>query len=210
MLGYTLAPHATYPTQLREAVALIHHLLTVLHYPPSSVSLGGDSAGGNLTLAVLSHILHPHPSIPPLPSLNNEKLAGAILIAPWVSFAHHWPSITTNKYKDVVGRYQSDTWSQAFLGGAKSDPYNEPLALEEGDAWFEGLGGVVGDMLVTAGEDEVLCSSVTELVSRLRKWHKSVEFVVGKGEWHDMPLVAPMGGGGVQGEAVKEFVREKL
>ena len=48
MLAYTLAPHATYPTQLREAVALLSTLISEKHIPPANISLGGDSAGGNL------------------------------------------------------------------------------------------------------------------------------------------------------------------
>ena len=167
MLAYTLAPHASYPTQLREGVALIHNLLTVQNLSPENISIGGDSAGGNLALGVLSHILHPHPEIPPL-DLKGGRLGGMVLIAPWASFDHDWPSVRDNAGKDVVGTGPSDVWSKAFLGGAKRDVYNEPLSLPESEGWFDGMEGAVREVFVAAGADEMLKSAVEELVRRFQ------------------------------------------
>lgn len=209
MLAYTLAPNATYPTQLRQAVALVSTLIKDHHFAPSKISLGGDSAGGNLSLGVLSHILHPQPQIPAL-DLHGEALSAVIVIAPWASFSHDWPSIRENVGKDIVGTAHSDYWSGNFLGDAPRDAYNEPLSLSPEDTWWEGLEGVVSQVLVTSGRDELLYSSVKELVRRIRVVHSRVDEVVGENEWHDMPLVAALGGGGVQGKKVTEFVRDRL
>jgi alpha/beta hydrolase family protein len=62
-VDYTLTPHATYPIQIQQCVEAIHYLVTETHHPFSSITLGGDAAGANLALAVLSHMLHPHPEI---------------------------------------------------------------------------------------------------------------------------------------------------
>ncbi|KKK12821.1 hypothetical protein ARAM_001173 [Aspergillus rambellii] len=80
-LTYTLAPVATYPTQLRQAVEALRHVLVDQGRRPSRVLLGGDSAGGNLVGGVLSHLAHTHPAIEPL--AVSTPLAGAVLIAPW-------------------------------------------------------------------------------------------------------------------------------
>ncbi|KAG8526682.1 uncharacterized protein KY384_008111 [Bacidia gigantensis] len=63
--AYTLAPTASYPTQLSQAAESLHLLLSPpFSLSPSQISIAGDSAGGNLTLALLSHLLHPHPDLP--------------------------------------------------------------------------------------------------------------------------------------------------
>ncbi|KAJ9645938.1 hypothetical protein H2199_002981 [Coniosporium tulheliwenetii] len=68
-LAYDVAPYSTYPTQLRQAALLLTHVLQTLHFRPSHILLGGDSAGANLTLALLGHILHPHPD-PTIPRIE--------------------------------------------------------------------------------------------------------------------------------------------
>lgn len=63
-LEYTLAPECAYPGQLAQATAALRHVLKTRH--PSQVVIGGDSAGGNLTLAVLAHMQRPHPRVTPI------------------------------------------------------------------------------------------------------------------------------------------------
>ena len=163
MLSYTLAPHAVYPTQLRQAVELLRYTITDLERKPENVAIGGDSAGGNLAAGVLAHMLHPHPDLKPLDV--GGKLGGAILLAPWASFATHWPSSKKNANKDLVTVYCSDKWSQAFLGGQKGDGYSEPLVAEEG--WWNGLEDVVREILVCGGADELLADVIREFGKRL-------------------------------------------
>ena len=127
------------------------------------MSIGGDSAGANLAVGVLSHMLHPHPEINPLKL--EGKLRAAILLAPWASFRTDWPSSRYNANKDVVSAVAGDKWSQSFLGGKEPDEYNEPLTAKED--WWEGLDGVVRDILVVGGGDEVLLDCIRELARRL-------------------------------------------
>ena len=64
MLSYTLTPEARCPRQLQQGVELLLYLTTTLGKDPSDIVLAGDFAGGNLALAVLSHISHPHEAVP--------------------------------------------------------------------------------------------------------------------------------------------------
>lgn len=48
------------------------------------IVIAGDSAGGNLTLGLISHLLHPHPDVPKVEL--SGPLATTILISPWVKF----------------------------------------------------------------------------------------------------------------------------
>ncbi|KAF1831404.1 alpha/beta-hydrolase [Decorospora gaudefroyi] len=74
-VAYTLAPEGTHPTQLREAVIVLSYLVTKTGRSPSEILISGDSAGGNLAIALLSHILHPHPGVVAL------KLQRALAVA---------------------------------------------------------------------------------------------------------------------------------
>lgn len=203
---YTLAPHATYPHQLHEGVEVVRHVSTALKREPQDIIIAGDSAGANLSVGILSHLLHPHPEIPPL-ELDNA-LGAAILLAPWASFRSDWPSNRYNANKDLVSAHVGDKWSESFLGGKERDGYNEPLSAREG--WFEGLGGVVREVLVVGGGDEVLVDCIRALAEILGSVHPHVTTVIAEGEWHDKPVNAMLGGGGEQSEAVKAFVKSRL
>ena len=67
-------------------------------------------------------------------------------------------------------------WSANFLGGKKRDEYNEPINAEQG--WWEsgggvegaegkGLRGLVEEMLVVGGGDEILLDSIRVMMVRL-------------------------------------------
>ncbi|GFF61589.1 alpha/beta hydrolase fold protein [Aspergillus lentulus] len=96
---YTLTPHAAYPTQFQEAVEALRYILEDVGRSPSQILLVGDSAGANLCLAVLSHLTHPSEDVPEL--VINEPINGAILMSPWVSFHHNWPSVEASEHRDV-------------------------------------------------------------------------------------------------------------
>jgi len=70
-----------------------------------------------MALALISHILHPHPE------LGNElrvelpsPLAGAILTSPWVKFTTDDASVKRNETTDFICKEAADRWSTAFLG----------------------------------------------------------------------------------------------
>ncbi|KAK4695550.1 hypothetical protein P7C71_g2233, partial [Lecanoromycetidae sp. Uapishka_2] len=223
LLAYTLVPHGTYPTQLREAVELLRHTVTELKKKPEDVSIGGDSAGANLAIGVLSHLMHPHPEIEPLRLETN--LGAAILLAPWASFRTDWPSTTYNANKDIVSARAGDKWSQSFLGGKEKDAYNEPLSADPG--WWRGLDDVVRDIMVVGGGDEVLIDCIRELARqfevcnhrclskcllliKMQAFHPGVITVIAPDEWHDQPTVTILGQGGEQDAAIKSFVKSRL
>lgn len=160
-LSYTLAPTASYPRQLTQGVELLRHVLQHLGKQPSDIVIGGDSAGGNLALGVLSHLSHPHPSIAPVEL--SAPLRAAVLIAPWVSFEMTADSFRRNAYKDCIGPESLGPWSRAFMGGAEPDNYNQPLRAPA--SWWEG--SKVGEVLIVAGADEVLIDQVKELAGKI-------------------------------------------
>ncbi|MCJ1422803.1 hypothetical protein MMC29_000683 [Sticta canariensis] len=159
---YDLAPHATYPRQLTQGVEIVRHLVTVLQRKPSSIILAGDSAGGHLTLGILSHILHPHPKIPPLLPLSTPFRA-IVLLTPWAAFSPT-PSFEKYKNRDVINGTHANKWSQAFLGNAPPDPYNEPLTAEA--EWWRDV--PAEEVLIVASTTECLTDTVKAMGDKLK------------------------------------------
>ena len=157
---YTLTPHATYPTQFREAVEALRYVLEDLGRSPSEVILVGDSAGANLCLAILSHLSHPSQDAPEL--TITEPLKAIVLMSPWISFRHDWPSMKTNEHKDIDAREVTERWSKDYLSGVFTNYYAE--ALEAPETWWECA--LVKQSLVLAGADEVLLDPITAWVRK--------------------------------------------
>ena len=95
-------------------------------------------------------------------------------MAPWWSFATDWPSVAANEKKDCVATVIGNLWSANFLAGKKRDEYNEPITAEIG--WWEsggggekgeGLKGIVEEIFVGCGGDEILVDSQRVMMGRL-------------------------------------------
>lgn len=171
LLSYTLVPEAVFPTQLREALVVLRHLIYDTGRSPTNIFLAGDSAGGNLALSVLSHILHPHPDVFALKL--EEPLGGALLLSPWVGFRTDYPSFKSNETLDMLGSIALRKWSAMFLDKASSSNPEEDPGLTSGDAWTEpclnpsswwnNMHRVVSDVFIWCGGYEVLLDSIHEL-----------------------------------------------
>ena len=221
VLSYTLAPQAQYPTQLIQASSLLTHLLT--HKPASDLIIAGDSAGGNLALGLLSHILHPHPSIPPI-DLKGESLRGALLISPWVSFDTRHKSYERNAESDLFDAVPLTLWSKAFLGTTQrqgillGDSYSEPLIAEP--SWWKGADQVVKEVLIWGGGGEVFIDGINAFAEKFVEGWKmgggapaGVQVVERERACHEGMIVDVLLGYKEKGPGardVEDFVRSKL
>ncbi|KAL2357321.1 Alpha/Beta hydrolase protein [Cryomyces antarcticus] len=152
-LAYTTAPGGQYPTQTTQATELLRHVIEKEGKKPSDIIIGGDSAGGNLTLALMSHLLHPH---------FQASQARAVR--------------TPARSRVDLPVAAAQRWSEAFLGGARLDEYNQPTIAD--DDWFKGLENVVSEILVWGGGGEVLIDSIVEIAKKLQKAHPKTELIV--------------------------------
>ncbi|KAJ3375074.1 hypothetical protein GGF31_005796 [Allomyces arbusculus] len=92
---YRLSPEAQFPDALHDGVAAYLYVVEVEKVPPEKITLMGDSAGGNLAMAVLL-FLRDHGY--PLPG-------GAVLLSPWSDLSHNLPSYTENMHFDYINPY---------------------------------------------------------------------------------------------------------
>ncbi|GAA93508.1 uncharacterized protein L969DRAFT_51797 [Mixia osmundae IAM 14324] len=95
---YRLAPQFPFPCGLQDCLAAYLYLIRppqgAKHKPvdPSKIIIGGDSAGGGMTLALLCL----------LRDMNLPMPGGGLLISPWVDLCHSFPSIIQNTATDIL------------------------------------------------------------------------------------------------------------
>ncbi|POW15673.1 hypothetical protein PSTT_01904 [Puccinia striiformis] len=100
-VNYRLAPQYPFPCALADCLAAYLYLIrppeNAKHRPidPSKIVIAGDSAGGGLSLALLTL----------LRDVGLPMPAGAVLISPWVDLTHSFPSIMTNADTDIIPPY---------------------------------------------------------------------------------------------------------
>jgi len=207
-LAYTLVPHQTYPAQFREGVEALNYVLNDLGRFPSDIILAGDSAGGNMCLALLSHLSHPSPDVPEVKI--DSKLKALVLVAPWVSFSTDWPSAHRNRYKDIITSTSGAKWGSDYLGGQRTSPYAE--ALEAPASWWEDA--KVEQLLCVAGADEMLVDPINEWVKKYKSVNPdTTTYVLGQNEVHIAPIIEPRFGDNKeteQGKAIHSFLKSRL
>jgi acetyl esterase/lipase len=221
ILSYTLAPQASYPTQLIQAASLLNHLLA--YKSASDLIIAGDSAGGNLALGLLGHLLHPHPSVPAV-DLKGEALRGALLISPWVSFDTRHDSFERNAESDIFDATPLTLWSRAFLGPSQrrnilqGDSYSEPLVAEP--SWWSGAHKVVDEVLIWGGGGEIFIDGIQAFAEKFVEGWKAgggsitkVQVVERERACHEGMIVDVLLGYKEKGPGAKDvedFVRSKL
>ncbi|KIJ33416.1 hypothetical protein M422DRAFT_783177 [Sphaerobolus stellatus SS14] len=203
-LQYTLLPHATYPTQFHQAITVINHILSS-GISPSDIVLTGDSAGGMLAIEIISHILHSHPSMPPVGI--STPFAGILLISPWVNLDIGGPSFTENSAKDIIDEDSLTGWSDMVREGTRQGgrtPESERNWLEAAKAppeWWNGTAKVAKNVFLLYGEREVLKDGLVTFADNFKKGVKeegvNVQVVEEKDGIHIATVVDAMRGFGI-------------
>ena len=134
--------------------------------PISKIMIAGDSAGGNLALALVSHLRHPHPLVPSvdLPKLSSKPFRGLFLMCPWVCFDSDSRSMKKNEVSTYFSQKVLYFAKLRYLGDFEEDVYTTPsLAPPE---WWENL--PFESIGVVAGEFETFLDDITSFVQKLK------------------------------------------
>jgi monoterpene epsilon-lactone hydrolase len=163
---YRLAPEHRFPGAVHDAVAAYRGLLAQ-GTDPSRLLVGGDSAGGGLTVAMLVVL---RDAGDPLPQ-------AAVLLSPWTDLACTGPSLKTRAAADPWLDPEGIRRAPALYLGA-TDP-RHPLA----SPLYADLRGLP-PLLVHVGRDECLLDDSTRLAERARAAGVDVSLVVWDDMWH--------------------------
>lgn len=177
MLNYRFYPEAKYPAALDDAVAAYQELRRQ-GISANNIIVMGDSAGGNLALALTLY-------------LRDQKIpqpGSLVLYSPWGD-AGQLPSRAIYREKDVIlGERNTAMYSVVmnnayyFAGSDLRAPYISPVY---GD--FTGL----PPMLIIAGARELFVDDCCLLAQRGKEAGVEVELHLYPGMSHDWPLLFP-------------------
>lgn len=187
VLQYSLCPGATHPAQLLQAAEALALILDGGRVSASDVVFGGDSCGGHLAAGLLAHLVHPLPGASRIEIPDGERFAGVFLVSPWLSAVDDGPAFRENRYLDMVSP-KVVRQSTAFMTGGLVGVQGSGAAARElgwampGDVrdgtWWDGVDGVVGEVLVTVGRREVLRDEIVSFAKRVRSRNPGTNVVL--------------------------------
>jgi epsilon-lactone hydrolase len=164
LIEYRLAPEHPHPAAVEDATAAYRWLLGIA-VAPSRMVIGGDSAGGGLTVATLVAL---RDAGQPLP-------AAGVCLSPWVDLEGVGESMATKAAVDpMVQRDPLRKMAAMYLAG--QDP-RTPLAAP----LYADLSGLP-PLLIQVGTAETLLDDSTRLAERARKAGVAVSLET----WEDM------------------------
>ncbi|MBO5167278.1 MAG: alpha/beta hydrolase [Lachnospiraceae bacterium] len=165
---YRLAPENPYPAALEDAMKVWNYLM-LLGYGARDVILAGDSAGGNLALALTLKLKDEGRLLP----------RGLVLMSPWTDLTSSGESHCTREDIDpILHKEYLDRMITAYTSGKEVDlkhPYISPLY---GD--FTGFPPVY----IQVGDNEILLSDSLELHKKMVEANVSVKLDCFEGMWH--------------------------
>ena len=167
---YRLAPENPYPAALEDALKVWDYLM-LLGYGARDVILAGDSAGGNLALALTLKLKDSKRLLP----------RGLVLMSPWTDLTSSGESFKTKALVDpILSSEYLDRMIMAYTTGADEshdleNPYISPLY---GD--FTGFPPVY----IQVGENEILLSDAMRLHTKMVEANVSVKLDCFEGMWH--------------------------
>lgn len=169
-MDYRLSPESTYPAALDDAVENYCYVLEQGHRA-SQIVVGGESAGGNLTAALLLSL---RKNDLPLP-------AAAYLLSPWLDLTQNGDSYELRQmYDPMVSREILASCAQAYCGSLPAtNPFISPL-----EADLSGL----PPLLIQVGTDEVLLSDSLDFARKAALAGQDVRLNIWAGMVHAWPL----------------------
>lgn len=163
---YRLAPENPYPAALEDAMKVWDYLM-LLGYGARDVILTGDSAGGNLALALVLKLKEEKRLLP----------RGISLMSPWTDLTSSGESFETKALVDPV--LNKDYIDRMILAYAKDQDLKKPL-----------ISPLFGDFTgfpptyIQVGENEILLSDSTRLHQAFVDVNVSVRMDIYPGMWH--------------------------
>ncbi|KAJ6787687.1 hypothetical protein PWT90_08238 [Aphanocladium album] len=179
-LDYTLAPDKTYPGQLNESVLGYKEVLAAAS-DETKIVVGGDSAGGTLTLTLLQELA--------ARKLRSEPLRHpdlAVLLSPWVTLKTHLHKKSDLDYiqPEILARF-----AELYTGGSLA--YQAPCS--PGSCQDEGIWEAAvpaQGYIVTYGEEECLADDIKYFIEHQKARGVEVRVLMDVGGVHVWPVIA--------------------
>lgn len=163
-VDYRLAPEHPYPAAVDDGAAVYDALC----HGPGPFGIAGESAGGNMALALMQRARAEGLPMP----------VAAVLLSPWCDLTHGGDSLQANDGRDP-------TLDLAFVEAAAQMYAGETARDHPGVSPINGaFGPEFPPTLVTTGTRDLLMSPSIEVTRRMRAAGVSVDLDVYDGLWH--------------------------
>ena len=171
-LDYRLSPEHRFPAQLEDALNAYRWLLET-GTDPDSLIFAGDSAGGNLALALLLAV---RDSRLPLPAL-------VVALSPATDFESKHASIVGNQAFDWIDKQMLEKWADWFCEPRqRCHPLVSPLRAD-----WRGLPPIY----IQAGRSEILYDSIQAFADRAQSQGAGVVLETWKNMNHVFQMFGP-------------------
>lgn len=172
-LDYRLPPVAPLPAPIEDALAAYRHLLDEGH-APERIVVAGDSAGGNLALALALHAVEAGLPAP----------AGLVLLSPWNDLTMSGASMVRNAARDpFIPPIALRRAARIALAGADAADWRaSPLFAPEN------LVRALPPTLIPVGSTEVLHDDAARTAQRIAEAGVAAELQVYERQPHVVPL----------------------
>ncbi|KEZ41732.1 hypothetical protein SAPIO_CDS6925 [Scedosporium apiospermum] len=181
---YRLAtgPHGRFPAALQDSLSAYLHLVNTLKISPQQIVVGGDSAGGNIVMALLRYIFH-----------HGEELAipwpaAVLLWSPWTSIATSTDASAMRASPNYATDYIPENfplWGvHGLTGGGRISPDDPYLSPGDGHGFKS-----PAPIWVNTGRLEALHSANGDFVETFKKAGTEIEWDVDENCPHDIGLM---------------------
>ncbi|WP_043842664.1 alpha/beta hydrolase [Amycolatopsis taiwanensis] len=174
VVDFRLAPEHPYPAAIEDGLSVIGALVARGHRM-ADITLVGDSAGGNLAIAMTLRLL----------DQGRELPRQVLTMSPWLNMENNGATLETNNDTDfLIAREGLQANIDRYLTGSgtgPTDPFANPL--------YADLTGFPR-LYITAGDVEALFDDSVRLHALAQKCGVDVTFSVGEGQQHVFPFLA--------------------
>jgi monoterpene epsilon-lactone hydrolase len=163
---YRLAPENPYPAAVEDAV-MAYERLIVKGFSPDKIAIGGDSAGGGLTLATLLYLRDKNKPLP----------ACAICLSPWTDLTLSGESFSDRNVEEpMLTKEAFPHWAKNYYGlESAKNVYISPVFAE-----CSGLPPI----FIQVGSSEALLSDSTRFYDHAKAAGVKIEIEIYKGYFH--------------------------
>ena len=194
IIDYRLAPEHPFPAALEDAVAAYQWLISNEKIDPKNLIIGGDSAGGGLTVSTLVKLREEELSLP----------AAAICLSPWTDLAVTGESIKTKAEVDpFITPEINEFCAKNYL--KDTDPKNylaSPLYADLKE---------LPPMYIQVGTSEVLLDDSVRLAENAKEAGVDVELDIWEDMIHVFAIFAALAPESQQAiEKISDFIQKNL
>lgn len=192
VFDYRLAPEHPFPAALEDCIAAYGRLMEE-GYKPHDIVVGGESAGGTLTLALLLALKEKNIAMP----------RAAFSISPVTDLRCRAASFEYNAKNDIAPENAAQVWTGYYIGS--NDPTLPLLSPQMGD--YRGL----PPLHICVGTHEIHYDDCVAVAAKAKAHGVAVTFSQWPKMVHAFPILAPLFPEAKRAmEEICEFVKKQL